>query len=53
MKFYPMNHGLDVKNLILYHIEESHRDDRKQLYLEKAQGVFNVNVIVPNDLEEI
>lgn len=44
---------LDVKNLILYHTEESHGDDRKQLYLEEAQSVFNGNVIVPNDLEEI
>lgn len=44
---------LDVRNLILYHTEESHGQDRKQLYLEEAQGVFNGNVIVPNDLEEI
>lgn len=44
---------LDVKNLILYHTEESHGDNRKQLYLEEAQSVFNGNVIVPNDLEEI
>lgn len=44
---------LDVKNLILYHTEELHGDNRKQLYLEEAQSVFNGNVIVPNDLEEI
>ena len=44
---------LEVKNLILYHTEESHGDDRKQLYLEEAQSVFNGSVIVPNDLEEI
>lgn len=44
---------LSVKNLILYHTEESHGDDRKQLYLEEAQSVFNGNVIVPDDLEEI
>ena len=25
---------LDIKNLILYHTEESHGDDRKKLYLE-------------------
>ena len=44
---------LDIKNLILYHTEESHGDDRKKLYLEEAQSVFNGNIIVPNDLEEI
>ena len=44
---------LSVKNLILYHTEESHGIDRKSLYLEEAQSVFNGNVIVPNDLEEI
>lgn len=44
---------LDVKNLILYHTEESHGNERKRLYTEEAQSVFNGNVIVPNDLEEI
>lgn len=44
---------LDVKNLILYHTEESHGSDRKRLYLEEAQSVFEGNVIVPDDLEEI
>lgn len=44
---------LNVKNLILYHTEESHGNDRKLLYTEEAQSVFNGNVIVPNDLEEI
>lgn len=44
---------LDVKNLILYHTEESHGSDRKRLYTEEAKNVFEGNVIVPNDLEEI
>ena len=44
---------LDVKNLILYHTEDSHIKDRKQLYTKEAQSIFNGNVIVPNDLEEI
>jgi len=44
---------LDVKNLILYHTEESHGRDRKALYLEEAQSVFNGNVIVPDELEVI
>ncbi len=44
---------LNVKNLILYHTEESHGSDKKKLYLKEAQGVFDGNVIVPDDLEEI
>lgn len=44
---------LNVKNLILYHTEESHGIDRKSLYLEEAQSVFNGSVIVPDDLEVI
>lgn len=44
---------LDVKNLILYHTEESHGKERKELYTKEAETVFNGRVFVPNDLEEI
>lgn len=44
---------LDIKNLILYHTEETHGMDRKTLYTEEAKRVFSGNVYVPNDLEEI
>lgn len=44
---------LDIRNLILYYTEESHKDERKKLYIEEAQSYFNGNVIVPNDLEII
>lgn len=44
---------LNVKNLILYHTEESHKENKKRLYEEEAQSVFNGNVIVPNDMEKI
>lgn len=44
---------LNVQNLILYHTEETHGDMRKELYEEEAQSVFDGNVYVPNDLEEI
>lgn len=44
---------LETRNLILYHTEESHGKDRKRLYQEEAQSVFQGNVIVPDDLEEI
>ena len=44
---------LEVKNLILYHTEESHKDERKKLYTNEAQENFSGNVIVPDDLEII
>lgn len=44
---------LGVKNLILYHTEETHGSDRKILYTKEAQSVFDGNVFVPDDLEEI
>jgi len=45
--------NLNVKNLILYHTEESHGTERKGLYTEEGQKYFKGNVIVPNDLEQI
>lgn len=44
---------LEVKNLILYHTEESHGNDRKMLYTKECQDYFKGNVIVPDDLESI
>lgn len=44
---------LEVKNLILYHTEENHREERKKLYTLEAQENFRGNVYVPNDLEII
>lgn len=44
---------LGVKNLILYHTEETHGSDRKMLYTKEAQSVFDGNIFVPDDLEEI
>ncbi len=44
---------LDVKNLILYHTEETHGKERKTLYTKEAQSVFRGCVIVPDDMEEI
>lgn len=45
--------NLDVKNLILYHTEESHGNQRKALYTEEGKNNFNGNIIVPDDFEEI
>ena len=44
---------LNIKNLILYHTEESHKEKRKQFYTNEAQEYFNGNIIVPDDLETI
>ena len=44
---------LGVKNLILYHTEDNHGINRKELYTNEGQENFNGNVIVPNDLESI
>lgn len=44
---------LDVKNLLLYHTEETHGIERKNLYTEEAKQVFSGNVYVPDDLEVI
>ncbi len=45
--------NLDVKNLILYHTEESHRNERKKLYTQEAQETFKGKIYVPDDLDII
>lgn len=45
--------SLDVKNLILYHTEESHGKERKRLYIQEAKESFKGNVLVPDDMETI
>ncbi len=44
---------LNVKNLILYHTEESHGSNKKSLYEAEGKKYFNGNVIVPDDMEDI
>lgn len=41
-----------IKNLIIYHTEDSH-EDKKELYTKEAKEYFSGNVIVPNDLDVI
>ena len=43
---------LNIKNLILFHTEDTH-EDKKKLYTAEAREYFDGNVIVPNDLDEI
>jgi len=45
--------NLGIKNLILYHTEDSHKENRKALYTKEAQTYFNGNIIVPDDMESI
>lgn len=44
---------LNVKNLILYHTEDSHGAEKKELYTKEGIKYFNGNLIVPDELEEI
>lgn len=44
---------LSVKNLILFHTEDSHGKERKALYESEGNKYFDGKVIVPDDMEEI
>ena len=45
--------GLDVKNLILYHTEDSHGDKRKGLYLKEGKENFDGVIYVPDEFDII
>lgn len=42
-----------VKNVVMYHTEDSHIRNRKLLYTQEAQRYFDGGVYVPDDLDEI
>lgn len=44
--------NLNIKNLILYHTEDTH-PNKKELYTKEAKKYFHNNVIIPDDLEDI
>ena len=44
---------LGVKNLLLYHTEDTNLMQRKATYTAEAKSVFGGNVCVPDDLEVI
>lgn len=44
---------LEVKNLILYHTEETHGNERKTLYEQEGKENFTGKIYVPNDFDEI
>ncbi len=43
----------NIKNLILFHTEDTHLTNRKALYLNEAKKYYQGHVIVPDDLEII
>ena len=42
-----------IKNLILMHTEDSHRDDKKKLYSAEGKEYYSGNLIIPCDSESI
>jgi len=44
---------LGVKNLILYHTEDTHLTTRRLTYTAEAKQHFNGNIFVPDDIETI
>lgn len=42
-----------IKNLILMHTEDSHRDDKKKLYSAEGKEYYSGNLIIPCDGESI
>lgn len=45
--------NLNIKNLILYHTEETHKSNRKELYTNEGKRYFTNNIIIPDEMEEI
>ncbi|MCM1136678.1 MAG: MBL fold metallo-hydrolase [Clostridium sp.] len=45
--------ALNVKNLLLYHTEDSDLPNRKQAYLAEGKNYYSGNLFVPEDLEEL
>lgn len=44
---------LEVKNLVLYHTEDSQLETRKGRYTKEGKEYFSGNIYVPDDLEKI
>lgn len=44
---------LNVKNLILYHTEDSHIENRKILYSTEGKQYYTGNLVIPDDGEQI
>lgn len=44
---------MNIENLILYHTEDKHIKNRKELYTKEASQYFKGKIYVPDDLESI
>ena len=44
---------LRIKDLLLYHTEDTHLPERKELYLAEGRRYFHGNIHIPDDLEKI
>lgn len=44
---------LKVSNLVLWHTEDDHYEEKGSLYQKEAAGVFSGNIVVPKDLDRI
>lgn len=44
---------LEIPNLVLYHTEDSHLQERKALYTEEGKQYYRGNLYVPDDKEII
>jgi len=42
---------LNVKNLVVYHTEDTNLKERKVRYTDEAKSVFSGNIFVPDDLD--
>ena len=43
----------NIKNLILFHTEDTHLNNRKELYLNEGKKYYSNNILIPDDLETI
>lgn len=43
----------NIKNLILFHTEDTHLNNRKELYLNEGKQYYSNNILIPDDLEII
>ena len=48
-----MAEKLNVKSIILYHTEDTHLENRKELYTAEGEQFYKGNIIVPDDNEII
>ncbi len=44
---------LKVKNVVMYHTEDDHIEERKSLYTNEGRAYFDGNIFVPDDLDVI